>query len=984
MGATTSPESPSGVVSAAASVESAVLSMPSNQPASEPSVWCLGRENELEAIGRVLQDTSPAPRAVVLEGEAGIGKSTVWGAGIAHGMRSGYLVLSTRASQSETALSFAGLSDLFAEVVDEVLPELPEPQRVALEVALLRRSPGRHPASSRRAVGAAALSTLRRLCSTRRVLLAIDDVPWLDRATADTLRFALRRLRTEPLRLLVTRRIADGLQAGGESAPLHELVPVDALERRRLGPLSATAIGRLLDERLGAPLPAASIRLLTERTAGNPFWALEVGAALVSDAGSGSGSEVGSGSLPVPGSLSALVAERVAAISPPARQALLVVSALSHPPAQLVLRALAGFVPSPPEAIDDAVLAGVVSESGGRLRPSHPLLGSAALDRLPRSSRAALHRRLAEVVTDPEQHARHRALASYGGPDASVASALDVGAEAARVKGAGAAAVELAELAISFTPTELAGELARRQIRAAELLFGLGELEGAEAHASAVRRADVTADEYRRLLPMYVEATFWHHGRDAAQALVRSAVDESVDDLHLHAVALAMAADVGDGRTSQLELTRQALATFDRVPGEPDPVGLIAALVMQASLRLSAGEGLDLALVERAEAVEQRAPWMSLTNRPSVIRGFWLRVVEDLAGAREALSQTLTYARRQGDEGALPVLLGHLALTECWAGRYASAAAAADEGLRRVHSGELTTHVLHAARGLLYALTGDFTAAGLLMEERLGGGLRPVDDHQALHYLPVLGLVAWLRGNSLRSVELHSRALAGARRIGWLDPGRRLHPEGTYGQSLIDVGRLDEASALVAELRALSSRSPQPRPMLLGVALRVDGLVHAARGDLDASVPLLERAVVEHAGSQFPLEHGRSLLALGQVHRRRRSKPQARRAFEGALECFTRLGARPFADLAQAELDRVHPGRAGAALTKTERRVAELVAAGLTNREVAAQLFSSVRTVEGHLAAAYRKLGVRSRTELARAMPVAADGRSDQPATPQT
>ena len=132
------------------------------------------------------------------------------------------------------------------------------------------------------------------------------------------------------------------------------------------------------------------------------------------------------------------------------------------------------------------------------------------------------------------------------------------------------------------------------------------------------------------------------------------------------------------------------------------------------------------------------------------------------------------------------------------------------------------------------------------------------------------------------------------------------------------------------------------------------------------------------------MEHGRSLLALGQVHRRRRSKPQARRAFEAALDCFTRLGARPFADLAQAELDRVHPGRAGASLTKTERRVAELVAAGLTNREVAAQLFSSVRTVEGHLAAAYRKLGVRSRTELARAIPATPADRNAQPAEPET
>lgn len=945
-----------------------MFAAPSNQPSYEASAWCLGREAELDAIGRVLQDSAQAPRAVVLEGEAGIGKSTVWGAGIAHAMRNGYLVLSTRASQSETALSFAGLSDLLGEVVDDVLPDLPEPQRIALEVALLRRSPDEHP-SSRRAVSAAVLSALRRLCSTQRVLLAIDDLPWLDRATADAVTFALRRLRTEPLRMLVTRRIADGLQGSAPAdpkatAPLHELVPIESLERRRLGPLDTKAISRLLDERLGSALPAHSVRLLAERTAGNPFWALEVGAAVAANDPAG-------GDLPIPGSLSALVAERVVAISPPAQEALLVVSALSHPPDDLVTRALHGIVPDPAQAIDDAVLAGVVSESAGRLRPSHPLLGSAALDRLPRSARAALHRRLADVVTDPEQHARHRALASHGGPDASVAAALDVGMEAARVKGAGAAAVELAELAISFTPPEQTKELARRRISAAELLFGLGELEQVVAHAAAVERTVVTADEYRRMLPMYAEALFWHEGRDAAQALVRRAIDESADDRHLHAVALALGADVGDGRTSQIELARRALEEFDQIPGEPDPVGLMTALVMLASLKLSRGDGLDFGLLARAEDVEQRAPWLPVTNRPSVIRGFWLRIVEDLSGARTELERMIAHARRDGEEGAIPVLLGHLALTECWAGHYPEAVAAAEDGLARAGTGEVATHVLHAARGLLYALAGDLTAASALMEERLGGTSRPVDDHQALHYLPVLGLVAWLRGDSRQAVELISRALASARSIGWLDPGRRMHPEGTYAQALVDVGQLEDAAELAAELRAVNLRSSQSRPMVLGVASRIDGLVHAARGDLDGAVPLLEQAVVEHEKSEFPLEHGRSLLALGQVQRRRRAKPQARRAFEAALECFTRLGARPFAELAQAELDRVNPGRAGAALTKTERRVAELVAAGLTNREVAAQLFSSVRTVEGHLAAAYRKLGVRSRTELARAIPAA-------------
>ncbi|NUP51189.1 MAG: hypothetical protein HOW97_28335 [Catenulispora sp.] len=156
-----------------------------------------------------------------------------------------------------------------------------------------------------------------------------------------------------------------------------------------------------------------------------------------------------------------------------------------------------------------------------------------------------------------------------------------------------------------------------------------------------------------------------------------------------------------------------------------------------------------------------------------------------------------------------------------------------------------------------------------------------------------------------------------------------------------------------------------PRPTLLGIGLRIEGLALGAEGDLDAAVRALEAAVVAHRSSQFPVELGRSLLALGQIQRRRKERPAAGEALRAALDCFETAGAVPFADLVRAELGKGRRGAGGETLTPTEQQVADLVAAGHTNREVAARLFISIRTVETHLAAVYRKLGVRSRSELA-------------------
>src|SRR5882757_3304195 len=292
------------------------------------SVWgaaLLARESEQAAIERLLADQSPA--AVFLEGEPGIGKSTVWGAGVATAMQHGYLTLTARGSEAETGLSYSGLTDLLDPVADEVLADLPAPQRDALEVVLLRRLPGEVPIAQR-TVGAAVLSTLRQLTVQHRLLLAIDDLQWLDRPTVAALTFALRRLPAGTVRLLTARRLPSGLaaeQAEDVSQLVRDALPAEQTEVVLLDRLEDAAIERLLIDRMELALSDRQLRRLLERVDGNPFWALEVGASVAGRTGDAADE------LPVPDSLATLVTERVAALTRGAHDALLIVSALHQP-----------------------------------------------------------------------------------------------------------------------------------------------------------------------------------------------------------------------------------------------------------------------------------------------------------------------------------------------------------------------------------------------------------------------------------------------------------------------------------------------------------------------------------------------------------------------------------------------------------------------------------------------------------------------------
>jgi len=910
----------------------------------------VGRAGELDSIDRLLAQTDAGWRALVLEGVPGIGKTTVWRVGLERAAERGMTVLACRPVEAEAKLAFASLADLVAPVVDGVLPRLPEPQRLALEVALLRTT-ATGARLDGRAVGTAVHSLLRHVSAEAPLLVAIDDLQWLDKASASALVFALRRAGESPIRLLAAERLASAPTAASLEL---ERAAHDTVERVRLEPLSLSALHHIIQAQLGQALPRPMLQRIARTSGGNPLFALELARALVeSDARPVSGEP-----LPVPDTLAALLAKRVSRLPAAVRDVLLAASALATPDVALVRAALGRDLHDEFEAVERADVARI---RDARINFTHPLLASVLYSSATAASRRTLHLTLAGVVSEPEQRARHLALASEQA-DEDVAETLDAAAAHAAARGAPEAAVELAELACKLTPPDLRHEAAQRRLALADHLFRAGDTEEAgrlvrdlvdELPPSPLRACA------RELLArvLHVAGTSVEATAECEHALAETVGDRQLEG-RIHATLALVAWHDFDLAREHARLAVELLDELD----EPDPAILSQALMAYAQAELYTGHELPADVVARGLELERVAPAPSVADRLSAALGAWLKYQGDLAEARRWLDATYEAAVAEGDEGSLAYVLSHLPQLELWDGNWPEAERAAREHLELADQTRQSSQRRQALFNLahVHAHMGRADEARTEAEELLREAVLTADEWDESNARSTLGLLELSLGRPAEAAVHLARAMEIREALGNREP---LRAYGDYIEALVELGELDRAAevgAVLDERAKLAGRVP-----LLAVAAASRGIVASGRGDLEAAVAALEEALSHHERAAVRFDLGRTLVALGQVQRRRGERRAARETLERACAIFEELGAPQWQARASAELRRI-PIRRGAStdLTPTEEQVAQLAAGGRTNREVAQTLFMSPKTVEVNLTRIYRKLGIASRAEL--------------------
>lgn len=896
----------------------------------------IGREAELAEVEAFLDRAEHASSCLLLEGEPGIGKTTVWLEAIRHAESRGVAVLSCRPAEAEAKLSFATLADLLEPIPTRIVGSLPEPQRRALQVALLQADAGGEPIDPR-AVAAGFRNTVIRLAEQTPVILAIDDLQWVDLPSARALTFMLRRIRGERVALIATRRT---------TIPHTRGLAIPKAQTIRVESLSLAAIHDLLEARLGRTLPRPILVRLYEAARGNPFYALEV-AREVLDARIGPADP-----LPVPKDLQRLVRRRIGRLSSAAKEALLAAAALSEPTRDLLTAALET---EPTEALEEAESAEIVEVDGDSIRFTHPLYAAAVYRVAPRSLRTSVHRRLADVAVEVEERATHLALATNG-PSAEAALELEQAAGDVRQRGAALAAGRLLVEAVRLTPANDLAARHRRELGAAQAYFDGGDGESArEILAPLLEEMPPGPDRVRPLLLLGMILSYADEDEAAAEACRRAIEDAPPDasllaEAHLHFALVCY--DALEARRS----VAAARALVENDPGAADD--LVAAVLLDDAYEgLFLGEGLALEQVERALALVPRQGRTWLARRAQAVAFLWAKYTDDLVRARELLGEEIALRREEGADSEAAVSLRHLAEVECWLGNWRRSAelAAEAEGDRVVSM---------YTRALVAACRGEVAEARSTGEAGLGlAGDNPW--FRALH-LSVLGFLELSLQNVADAAAHLDAAAADVARIGMTEPAR-FRFDGDRIEALVALGRLADAEALVQELEHRAEITPRPWNRVMYA--RGQALALAASGDADGALVAIDRALREHESLPMPFEQARTLLVAGQLRRRAGMRRAAKHALESALAEFERLGAPLWSERAVAELRRIPIRRAASEeLTPTEERVAELAAAGRTNREVAQTLFMSPKTVEANLTRIYRKLGIHSRAELGATM----------------
>jgi DNA-binding CsgD family transcriptional regulator len=929
----------------------------------------VGRAGELGIVSGFLADTLGEPRALLIDGEPGIGKTSLLREILVLARDRDYRVLSCRPTRSEMDLSYIGLVELLGGVDDEVIDGLPDPQARMLNMVLRREEP--EGAFDRLSLGVAVVGAVRAVAATRPVLIAVDDAQWLDPASARMIAFVVRRLTGTAARIAMVRSQGDwsarlehdraqpppGDDPVNWGTELARAMPEGRIDTIRLGPIGASELSRILRRVLGWVPAWPRLLRIAELSAGNPMHALELARAF---GGTRSGGDL-EGVLP--DSVLDLARSRIARLPADVRAA---VELASVPRAARLdlLSQLDPAVPDPGDALAAARRSGIVTIDAEQIRFTHPILAAAVYGSIPDGRKRELHRTAAGLCDDPEERARHLATAARG-PDARVAAALDEAAERAWRRGAPDAAAELLRLACQLTPATADDALVLRRIAFGRLLHGAGDGPGAIAELEALVASlpPGPARARARYHLMYIVRLSGSLGRAVDHGVLAAA--EAAGDPSLQSQVYEMLSRISDDDIERkLDAARKGLQALGRVPDpDPDVVFHVRAALVEAEFYAGLGthlerlEGLSPGARRRFPPVRTASGGDDLIGRLLTYDG---RIEEGLDTLRGMYERASVESR-----SILPAVLGWMAEAQLSAGRFAAAAELTREAIERAEETggkdgtpwEVGFHAV--ALAMLGRLDEAETVATRVRE------LAEADPSVGLDEAPArlaLGIIALAQGRFSDAVA-HLGNLDGMKRRAGIREPRLCAHAGDLVEALVGAGELTEAAEILARFEAEAVTSGGQ--WSLAAAARCQALVLAARGHLDGALAAAERSLSLFDGLPMPFERARTIFAVGQIRRRRREKRLAREALTEALTTFENLQAPVWADRARTELARIPQRRAADGLTPTEETIARLAAEGLTNREIADRAFLSPKTVEVNLTRIYRKLGVRSRAVLA-------------------
>jgi DNA-binding CsgD family transcriptional regulator len=922
-----------------------LIDSPGAQVADQPgddrrAGYLVGRDAELERLRAFLATARTDGGALLVTGEPGVGKSELLDAASHAASAAGTRILRAAGIQFEAGMSFSGLNQVLLPLLAD-LPQLPRVHRDALNVAL---GFGEGPPPSRFVVSNAALALVRQAAASQPLLVVIDDLPWLDRASAGVLSFVARRLQGSPIGLL-------GASRTGE-ASFFERAGLPELEVPRL---AGDAARQLVETRF----PGLAVRVrerILEEAQGNPLALLELPLALGPQMRLSA--KALPSALPLSRRLHALYGSRIAAL-PPRTRRLLLLMALDGTGDPRVLTADASIAGVDDLGAAERARIAYLEEATHRLAFHHPLIRAAVVDLSLAEERRTAHRELADVwASHPERRAWHLAEATVE-PNESVAAQLEAAAARILARGDAVGCVKALTRSADLSPGE--AERGRRLAAAAYIGADVaGDLSNASSVLAALRRGDVEVEGSLQAAVAASAFLLWADGDVAtAHRLLVGALEgrtgamDARDPVLAGALYSLMIVCFYGGDETLWQPFEKSMAQTAEIPVtlylnsttfvDPAHAGAVALAALDSAISGLADEADPAQIIQIGAAAT---------------------FVDRLGACRDALWRVVRDARQGGAVASGIQAMIELAYDDQQTGDWDEAEQLVDEVIAacEAHGYEVLKWACLSIQAGIAAARGNAEQ----VEELAGAFLEwgpPRGIRVGLWYAAqARGLAALGNGHFEEAYQEASK----------ISPAGVLTPHVPFAlQVLMDLveaavrtGRVAEAAAHVAAMMEADLASVSPR-----LALVVGGCQALVAPDAVA-LGLFQATLAIPGIERWQFDLARVRLAYGERLRRRRAMTEARTHLRAALVTFQRLGARPWIDRTTAELRATGETKPRAGddvldrLTPQEFEIVSLAASGLTNKQIGERLFLSHRTVGGHLHRAFPKLGVVTRAAL--------------------